>query len=62
MERVGLSTTIRSGGPVDLDPDDLEQSDRRARHHGNVAGGITIEGIGVENDIDDDGDWRDRRH
>ncbi|MEZ5959376.1 MAG: autotransporter outer membrane beta-barrel domain-containing protein [Hyphomonadaceae bacterium] len=39
-----------------LDPDDLEQSGSAILVNGNVAGGITIEGIGVENDEDDDGD------
>ncbi|MBK6704037.1 MAG: hypothetical protein IPG56_09990 [Caulobacteraceae bacterium] len=42
-----------------LDPDDLEQSGPAILVNGNVAGGITIEGIGVENDINDDGDSED---
>lgn len=42
-----------------LDPDDLEQSGPAILVNDNVAGGITIEGIGVENDINDDGDSED---
>ena len=50
-----LSTTV----PADqgtLDSDDLEQGGSVLLVNGNVAGGVTIEGIGVENDIDDDDD------
>lgn len=53
-----LSTTV----PADqgtLDPDDLEQGGSALLVSGNVAGGITIEGTGVENDLDDDGDGTD---
>lgn len=50
-----LSTTV----PADqgtLDPDDREQGGSVLLVNGNVAGGVTIEGIGAENDKDDDGD------
>ncbi len=50
-----LSTTV----PADqgtLDPDDLEQGGSVLLVNDNVAGGVTIEGIGAENDIDDDDD------
>jgi uncharacterized protein with beta-barrel porin domain len=39
-----------------LDPDDLEEARSAVLINGSVAGGITLEGIGVENDQDDDGD------
>lgn len=39
-----------------LDPDDLEQSGSAILINSNVAGGITFEGTGVENDEDDDDD------
>ncbi|ANP47314.1 autotransporter outer membrane beta-barrel domain-containing protein [Candidatus Viadribacter manganicus] len=53
-----LSTTP----PTDqsgLDADDLEQGGSVLLVNGNVAGGITIQGIGVENDLNDDGDAED---
>ena len=39
-----------------LDPDDLMLSGPGIAVHDSVLGGITIEGIGVEDDLDDDGD------
>lgn len=39
-----------------LDPDDLEQSGSALLINGSVAGGITVEGVGAENDEDDDHD------
>ncbi|MEQ1491819.1 MAG: autotransporter outer membrane beta-barrel domain-containing protein, partial [Terricaulis sp.] len=53
-----LSTTVPANQAT-LDPDDLEQSRSAVLVNGNVAGGITIEGIGVENDADDDDDGTD---
>lgn len=50
---------LQTGGIADqgtLDPDDLEQAGSAILVNSNVAGGITIEGIGVENDEDDDDD------
>jgi hypothetical protein len=39
-----------------MEPGDLEQGGATVLVNGSVAGGITIEGVGVENDEDDDGD------
>jgi hypothetical protein len=39
-----------------LDPDDLLQSGSAIQISGNVVGGVTLEGVGIENDEDDDGD------
>lgn len=39
-----------------LDPDDLLQGGPALEVHYSVTNGITIEGIGVEDDLDDDGD------
>ncbi|MEJ0059482.1 MAG: autotransporter domain-containing protein [Terricaulis sp.] len=39
-----------------LDADDLLQSGSAVAVHYNVTGGVTIEGTGVEDDLDDDGD------
>jgi hypothetical protein len=49
---------LQTGGldQTTLDPDDLEQSGSALLINNSVAGGITLEGIGVENDEDDDDD------
>jgi len=39
-----------------LDADDLELSGSALEVHSNVVHGVTLQGIGVENDTDDDGD------
>jgi hypothetical protein len=52
----GYHSTLRPLDVSNLDPDDLMQSGSAIAVHYSVAGGITIEGIGVENDPDDDGD------
>lgn len=44
------------GDESQLDPDDLEQSGAAILINSSVAGGITLEGVGVENDEDDDDD------
>ncbi|MEZ5970212.1 MAG: autotransporter outer membrane beta-barrel domain-containing protein [Hyphomonadaceae bacterium] len=50
-----LSTTVPTDQST-LDADDLDQSGAAVLVSGNVAGGITIEGVGVEFDPDDDHD------
>lgn len=52
----GYLTTIVPTNQTTLDPDDLEQSSAAVLVRGNVAHGITIEGVGVESDPDDDHD------
>lgn len=44
------------GDESGLDPDDLEQSGSAILVNNSIAGGITLEGVGVENDEDDDDD------
>lgn len=39
-----------------LDPDDLLQAGSAIGVHFSVANGVTVEGVGVEDDVDDDGD------
>jgi hypothetical protein len=52
----GYHSLVRPLDITNLDPDDLAQSGAAVAIHYSVAGGITIEGIGVENDPNDDGD------
>ncbi|MEZ5956574.1 MAG: autotransporter domain-containing protein [Hyphomonadaceae bacterium] len=52
----GYLSAIAVADQSTLDPDDLEQAGSGILINDSVAGGITIEGIGVENDEDDDGD------
>ncbi len=52
----GYLSTAVPANQTTLDPDDLEQGGSVLLVNGNVAGGITVEGIGVENDKDDDHD------
>ncbi|MCX7357731.1 MAG: autotransporter domain-containing protein [Alphaproteobacteria bacterium] len=53
---LGYLSTIVPSNQTTLDPDDLEQSGAALLVRANVANGITIEGIGVENDTNDDHD------
>jgi uncharacterized protein with beta-barrel porin domain len=49
--------TVNGGSSITgLDADDLLLSGAAISVSGNVAGGIVIEGVGVEDDLDDDGD------
>ena len=50
-----LSTTVPTDQSM-LEPGDVEQAGSAIRISANVAGGVTIEGVGVENDEDDDND------
>lgn len=52
----GYHSTVQPSDTSHLDADDLEQSAATLAIHSNVAGGVTLEGIGVEDDPDDDGD------
>lgn len=54
----GYPSTNHLGGTAaaHLDADDLTQGGSALAVHFSVAGGITIEGIGVEDDLDDDHD------
>lgn len=52
----GYLSTIVPANQSTLDPDDLEQSRSAVLINNNVAGGVTFEGVGVENDPNDDGD------
>ena len=51
----GYHNTVRTTSTT-LDADDLQQSGAAIDIRSSVAGGVTIEGIGVEDDLDDDGD------
>lgn len=51
----GYHNTLRTGSTT-LDADDLQQSGAAVDIRSSIAGGVTIEGIGVEDDLDDDGD------
>ncbi len=53
---LGYLTTTVPTSQSGLDADDLEQAIAGILVNGNVAGGITIRGTGVENDPNDDGD------
>lgn len=52
----GYTTTARPADVSKLDADDLRQGGSPIDVRFSVANGITIEGIGVEDDLDDDGD------
>lgn len=52
----GFHHTIRPPDVSDFDADDLQNGGSALAVHYSVAGGITIEGQGVEEDPDDDGD------
>jgi uncharacterized protein with beta-barrel porin domain len=52
----GYHSTTRPQNTANLDADDLQQSGSAIDIRSSVAGGVTIEGIGVEDDLDDDGD------
>lgn len=51
----GYHNTVRTASTT-LDADDLQQSGAAIDIRSSVAGGVTIEGTGVEDDLDDDGD------
>jgi hypothetical protein len=51
--------SVNVANPDDLEPEDLEQAGSAVQINSNIAGGITVEGIGVENDLDDDDDGED---
>ena len=53
---LGYLSTIVPNDQSNLDADDLEQALAGVLVNGNVAGGITLRGSGVENDPNDDGD------
>jgi uncharacterized protein with beta-barrel porin domain len=55
----GFRTTTQTSDDSDLDPDDKESGGAAIHIRDDVLGGVTIEGIGVENDEDDDGDGVD---
>lgn len=52
----GFHHTLRPADVSDFDADDLQNGGSAIAVHYSVAGGITIEGQGVEEDPDDDGD------
>jgi uncharacterized protein with beta-barrel porin domain len=52
----GFHSTTRPADVTHLDADDLQNGGSAAAIHYSVLGGVTIEGIGVEDDPDDDGD------
>ena len=52
----GFHSTVRPFNVSNLDADDLQNGGPAVAIHYSVAGGVTIEGIGVEDDLDDDGD------
>ncbi len=52
----GFHTTNRPSNTSNFDADDLQNGGSALAIHYGVAGGVTIEGIGVEDDPDDDGD------
>lgn len=52
----GFHYVQRPANTSNLDADDLQNSGSAVAVHYSVDGGITIEGIGVEDDPDDDGD------
>ena len=52
----GYNALVRPANTDDLDPADLLQSGSAVVIHYGVAGGVTVEGTGVEDDDDDDGD------
>jgi uncharacterized protein with beta-barrel porin domain len=52
----GYHSTTRPSAVTALDADDLLQGGSAVDIRFSVAGGVTIEGVGVEDDLDDDGD------
>lgn len=52
----GYHSTGVPSDPSHLDADDLRQGGAAIAIHDSVGGGVTIEGVGVEDDLDDDGD------
>lgn len=52
----GYRVVARPGEDDEFDADDMLQSGAAIHIRHNVAGGVTIQGIGAENDVDDDGD------
>lgn len=52
----GFRSTIRPADPSHLDADDLLIGGPTVAVHFSVAEGLVVEGVGVEDDIDDDGD------
>lgn len=52
----GYRSNVRPADTSNLDPDDLLQGGSVVHVRDNVLGGITVEGIGAEDDPDDDGD------
>jgi len=52
----GFHSTVRPANVSNLDADDLQNGGAAVAVHYSVDGGVTIEGIGVEDDPDDDGD------
>jgi uncharacterized protein with beta-barrel porin domain len=52
----GYHSTVAPSDESTLEPEDLEQAGSAIYIASNVAGGVTLEGIGVENDEDDDDD------
>jgi hypothetical protein len=52
----GFGSTTRPANVTNLDADDLLIGGAAVAIRDSVAGGVTVEGIGVEDDVDDDGD------
>jgi uncharacterized protein with beta-barrel porin domain len=52
----GYHSIIPPADQSTLEAEDLEQAGSAIQINASVAGGVTLEGIGVENDQDDDGD------
>ena len=52
----GYHSTTRPADLTKLDADDTLQSAAGIAVHANVGGGVTLQGMGVEDDVDDDGD------
>jgi hypothetical protein len=55
----GFHSVVRPANVANLDADDLQNSGSAIAIHESIAGGFTIEGIGVEDDLDDDDDGTD---
>jgi hypothetical protein len=52
----GYRAAVRPGEDDEFDADDMLQSGAAIHIRHNVAGGVTLQGIGSENDLDDDDD------
>jgi uncharacterized protein with beta-barrel porin domain len=52
----GYHSTVQASDTSNLDADDMLQSGPAIAVHADVHGGVTLQGIGVEDDVDDDGD------